>query len=60
MRSAAATPYIERAGCIQHPSVFVVKLRTPAAHPTTDNPHLALKWAKRRNGQHRRSRRHTV
>ena len=29
MRSAAASPYIERSGCIQHPSVFVVKVRLP-------------------------------
>jgi hypothetical protein len=33
MRSKAATPYIVRAGCIQHDSVFVAKVR-----PTTDVP----------------------
>jgi hypothetical protein len=29
MRSKAATPFIARAGCVQHPTVFVAKLRTP-------------------------------
>jgi hypothetical protein len=29
MRSKAATPFISRAGCIQHPTVFVAKLRRP-------------------------------
>lgn len=29
MRSSAATPLIDRRGCIQHETVFVAKLRSP-------------------------------
>lgn len=29
MRSSAATPFIDRSGCIQHESVFVAKVRLP-------------------------------
>jgi hypothetical protein len=32
MRSPAATPLIEREGCIQHDTVFVAKIRRPKNH----------------------------
>lgn len=34
MRSKDATPFIVRAGCIQHETVFVAKIRAAANHKT--------------------------
>jgi hypothetical protein len=30
MRSKAATPFINRSGCVQHETVFIAKIRLPA------------------------------